>query len=110
MTDILTKHAKKLEKFNQERVFWLKLSAFVCIVILLILADWNILRVSDYIWYFVIAGLTVAVLWWYWTMRIFRHILTHRVEELVILKEIVEDVKDVKNELKKINIPIDTIK
>lgn len=101
MGNLLKDHVKKLEKFNQERIFWLRISGFVSVAVLLILADWNSLKVSDYLWYFVIAGLLIAVLWWYWTMRIFRHVLEHRIEEIVILKEIVEDIKDVKQELKK---------
>jgi hypothetical protein len=41
------------------------------------------------------SGLLLAVVWWYWTMKMVRTVIDHRVVEVEILTDIVTDIKEI---------------
>lgn len=94
---------KALEKFDSERIFWLKLSAFVVLVILFSIFEWSLIQRYDLGWYVFAAGTTISVIWWYWTMRLIRATLSHRQEEVKVLIDLVEDIKAIKQQVNDLN-------
>lgn len=98
-------HIEALKKFDQERKSWLALSAFVAVGILGIIFGWNVVQTNHLIWLVSSLGLIIAVIWWYWTMRLIRHLIEHKIFETVILEDIVDDIRHIKEEVK--NLPKD---
>ena len=98
-------HIKKLQKFDQERKSWLALSVVVAVGVLGINFGWNAVQTNHLIWVVASLGLIVAVVWWYWTMRLIRHLIESKLIESKILQEIVEDIRHIKDEVK--NLPRD---
>ena len=98
-------HIETLKKFDQERKSWLVLSAFVAVGILGIIFGWNAVQTNHLIWVVSSLGLIIAVIWWHWTMRLIRHLIEHKIFEAVILQDIVEDIRHIKDEVK--NLPKD---
>ena len=99
----LNTHIQKIKEFDKTRIFWLRLSGFVAIVILIMIIDLSFFNVKSVHWILISSGLTLSVIWWYWTMKIVREILTHRVTEVEILTNIVDDIKEIKESVKKLN-------
>ena len=99
MIDLIKKHREKIQQFNKERIFWLKISGFVSITIPCLLIIWIIYDPGDYFWLIIAGGLVLSICWWYWTMRIIRELLEHRIIELHTLKQIAKNIDDVKNTL-----------
>lgn len=93
-----------LEKFDIERAFWLKLSAFVVVMILSSVWQWNFIQSHHLGWLIFTIGTTLSMLWWYWTMKLIRTTLQHRKDEVDILIDLIEDIRAIKgqvNNLKK---------
>jgi hypothetical protein len=103
MTTNLKSHITELEKFNKERIFWLRLSGFVAITILLTILDWTLLGQHSIHWVLVSLGLTLSVVWWYWTMKMVRTVIDHRVIEVEILSGLVTDIKEIREDVKKLD-------
>lgn len=101
----MKKHIELLEKFDQERKSWLVLSSFVAAAIVGIIFGWNVVQTNHLIWLVSSLGLTIAVIWWYWTMRLIRHLIEHKIFESTVLQDIVEDIRHIKDEVK--NLPKD---
>lgn len=100
----LLQHQKKLKLFHQHRRWWLVLSSFVVFVVLGIIFEWEELQSSIVVlWIVVSLGLTVSVVWWYWSMRLIRELIDYRVEESEILSDIYNTIKEIKEEVK--NLP-----
>lgn len=95
----LKEHVEDLHKIDNQRKGWLVLSAFVVSAITGIIFGWNWVHSNHLIWLFVSAGLILAVVWWYWTMRLIRHLIQHKVTESEILTEVIEDIRYIKNNL-----------
>lgn len=97
---ILENHIEKIKKFNKEREDWLKLSLVVTVSISLILID--IFNITDqkFVYFFIGCGLFISAAWWYWTMNIIKEILNHKYYESEILKNLAEDIKDIKKTIK----------
>ena len=104
---ILSHHLTDLQEINRQRKYWLVLSAFVVAVVSYIIFDWNRLLNKDYLylWTLVTFGLTICIVWWYWTMSIVRVFLRHRKEETEILYDLVVDIKDIKENIKEFLTP-----
>ena len=102
MESRLKKHLDKLHAFDNERRAWLVLSAFVVIAVLIIILGWDAVTHSKIIYLVGTIGLVLSVTWWYWTMRLVRHLLESKTEEYTLLSEIVQMVRDVKNDVKKL--------
>ena len=99
----LKKHLDKLHAFDDERRGWLVLSAFVVATVLGIIFEWDHVVSSKYIWLIGSLGLVLSVSWWYWTMRLVRHLLESKNDEYQLLTDIVEMVKEVKKEVKNLD-------
>lgn len=96
-------HLKKIKQFDKARIFWLKLSGLVAIVIILIIIDLSFFNVPSIHWLLISIGLGLSVTWWYWTMKIIREILSHRIVEVEILTEIIKDIREIKEDVKKLD-------
>lgn len=96
MIDEVKKHQDALTKLENQRVLWLRLSGFVATVILGVVIQWNSIHGSRLQWVITSLGLTLSVVWWYWTMSVIRQIIKFRINEAKVLASIVGDVKDIK--------------
>jgi hypothetical protein len=88
---------QSIGKLNIERKLWLALSGLVVAASFVLFLGWNTIQVNHLQWVFVTAGVTVSMVWWFWTMRLIRIILNHRLTEVEILQEIVSDIRDIKD-------------
>jgi K+/H+ antiporter YhaU regulatory subunit KhtT len=96
MINEVQKHRDALAKLERQRILWLRLSAFVAAVVLAVVLQWNTIHGSKLQWIITSAGLTISVVWWYWTMSVIRQIITFRINEAKVLANIVGDVQDIK--------------
>ena len=103
MANKLQTHIEKIKKFNNDRTTWLRLSGFVVISIILIVIDWTIIGNEKIHWVLISTGLILSVAWWYWTMRLVRELLNNKLSEMEILSDIVNDIKEIKDDIKKID-------
>jgi C4-dicarboxylate transporter len=78
MVHHLTKYIEECELYEKQRIFWLRISGFVSVVVLLIIAEWHVVDNTKIEWFLVSGGLTLMVIWWYWTMMIIRRLLLHK--------------------------------
>jgi ABC-type bacteriocin/lantibiotic exporter with double-glycine peptidase domain len=99
MENKLFKHKENLTAFNKQRKLWVLLSVFVVLAISDIIFNWSAVTTGRIVWVFILAGLLVSIVWWYWTMKIIRQLIDHRVEESEILLEVVRDIQDIKKEV-----------
>ena len=90
---------KKLNKLDTERKSWLMVSVFSIISVLGIIFGWNDIIVFKLQYVFAGTGLIVSVLWWFWTMRLIRLLIDHRINEAETLKEILIDIKSIRREI-----------
>jgi hypothetical protein len=91
-----------LDKFDTERVFWLKLSGFIVAILLSSIWQWDYIQSHHLGWFIFTVGTSVSVLWWFWTMKLIRTTLYHRSEEVNVLIGIVEDIKAIKDQVKEL--------
>jgi K+ transporter len=88
---------QSISKLNIERKLWLALSGLVVASSFVLFLGWNLIQIHHLQWVFVTLGITVSMIWWFWTMRLIRIILNHRLTEVEILQEIVSDIRDIKD-------------
>lgn len=100
MEDRLKKHLNQLHAFDDERRAWLFLSSFVIFTVLGVIFTWDAVIHSKIIWLIVTAGFIVSVVWWYWTMRLVRHLIDSKHDEYKLLSDIIQMVRDVKLDVK----------
>jgi len=99
----LQKHITQLKSFNTERRYWLIASGFVILAVLGIIFGWNYIITDRLFWLFVSIGLTITVSWWYWTMRLIRHLIESKQDEYAILSDLVSAIQEIKEDVKKLN-------
>jgi ABC-type bacteriocin/lantibiotic exporter with double-glycine peptidase domain len=97
----IKKHIEELHIIDSQRKGWLVLSAFVASGLLGIIFGWNAVQQYHLVWLVVSGGLIVSMIWWYWTMRLINHLIHYKVTESEILSDIVEDIREIKNEVRK---------
>lgn len=97
----ISDNLKDLNNLNKERIFWLRISAFVCISVLVIILNWNYFIENNLIWLFASLGLITTIIWWYWTMSIIRKLIGFKRIETEIMSELIVDLKDLKHNIKK---------
>lgn len=102
MEQRLKHHLNQLHQFDTERRGWLVLSGFVVVAVLGVIFGWNLVVQSHLIWLVVASGLTISVVWWYWTMKLVRHLINSKEDEYMILTEIVEHIHSIKEDVKKL--------
>jgi hypothetical protein len=103
MVKTLQTHIEKIKQFDKNRIFWLRLSGFVAIAILLVIADITFFKVESLHWTLISIGLALSVVWWYWTMKMVKELLTHRLIEVEILSDIIKDIREIKEDIKKLD-------
>jgi len=96
----LQQHLNKLHQFDAERKGWLILSGFVAAVILGIVFSWNYAIETHVIWLIVSSGLTITAVWWYWTMRVIRHLIQSKTDEYNILNDLLVNINEIKQDVK----------
>jgi hypothetical protein len=94
---------QSISKLNIERKLWLALSGLVIAASFVLFLGWNTIQINHLQWVFVTSGITVSIIWWFWAMRLIRIILNHRLVEVEILHEIVNDIKDIKINVANLN-------
>jgi predicted membrane channel-forming protein YqfA (hemolysin III family) len=99
MNKKLRKHIEELHIIDSQRKGWLVLSAFVASGVLGIIFGWNTVQEHRLVWAVVSLGLIISVIWWYWTMRLVRHLIHYKVTESEILTDIVQDIRYIKKEV-----------
>lgn len=103
MVKNLKTNIQKLKQFDQDRIVWLKLSGLALIVVILLIIDWSIFGTNKLYWILISFGLILSVSWWYWTMKLIRDLLKHRLVEMEILSDIVNDIKEIKKDVRNID-------
>jgi len=101
MKATIKKHIEELHIINSQRKGWLVLSAFVGVGVLGIIFGWNTVQQYHLVWLVVTGGLIISMIWWYWTMKLISHLIHYKVTESEILMDIVADIREIKNEVKK---------
>jgi ABC-type dipeptide/oligopeptide/nickel transport system permease subunit len=100
MGNTLTRHLEELKHLTAERKAWMVLSALIITVVLVLVFDSNELRDSGLLWPVGTTGVLLAVVWWYWVMRTIRQLIKHREEETIVLIEIIDSVKEIREDIK----------
>lgn len=103
MVELIKTNIETFKTFDKQQKSWLKLSVLFFVAILLIIIDWNHIRSSYWGWLTISLGVIVSIVWWYWAMTIIKKILISKQIESEILMELVQDIKSIKQDVKKIN-------
>ena len=90
-----------LKQFKKERKLWIALSTIVLVTIIGIVLDWPLIFHYKLEWLMVSFGILISIAWWYWTMRITKELLTIKIQDREILQDIIDDVKHIREEIKK---------
>jgi hypothetical protein len=101
MVKNLKKNITELQELDKQRIFWLRLSGFISLIVLTTAIDWKLLGQNNLYWLLVVSGLTLSAVWWYWTMMLIRKLLAHKTVEMETIIDIVDDIQYIKNNLKK---------
>lgn len=101
----------QLEKLNRQRIIWLRLSGFVVIAILTLFVDWHYIQENRKLEFLVISsGIILSVLWWYWTMIILKNMIEQKKAESDAIIGVIQEVREIKEMVKKFNNTIDNSK
>jgi len=98
--DKIKHHIQDLKKIDTQRKQWLILSAFVAVMISVIIFNWDFDGSRNISLILGSIGLLVSAVWWYWTMRVVRHLICFRTEETELLYSIVEEIREIKKDVK----------
>lgn len=102
--DSISQHQKDLKNFSNQRRWWMLLSCFVTLTVSSIIFKWTYLHQSHILlWSIVSLGLTVSVVWWYWSMRLIKSLLNYRILESKLLFDIYSTIGEIKKDIK--NLP-----
>ena len=102
MKNLLNKNLSELKQFNKQRKLWLLLSLFVMTSISFIIFDWNHIQQYKLEWTMGSIGVVISAVWWYWTMRLIRHLIQHKTDEYQILSELITEIKDIKAHVREV--------
>ena len=97
----LKEHIKELHVIDSQRKGWLVLSAFVAVGIMGVIFGWNFVHNNHLVWLVVSLGLLISMTWWYWTMRLIRHLIHYKTTESQILTELIQDIRSIKSDVQK---------
>jgi hypothetical protein len=101
MKNILNQHQEELSKIDIQRKAWLVLSALVFVAAGAVIFDATRLEELHILWIITSLGIILSVVWWYWTMNIINKVLTHRNEEIKVLIDLCNEVKSIKEGIRK---------
>lgn len=100
--EIIHKFRKNLTKLNKHHKLWLIFSIISLLTIFLIFILWDFIveKNSDLLtWGTISSGITLSIIWWYWTMHLVRRMLNYQHSMIDILSEITVDIKEIKIEV-----------
>lgn len=103
LEQLLDRHTIDLDRLNNQRRVWLYASSVVLTGIIFLIFGWEWLDGlhSKAIWWLIVSlMLVISVNWWYWTMRVVRIIIHYQQIEYELIKNIYDEVKVFKNDLK----------
>jgi len=100
MVEHLKKYTQECEEFERQRRAWLRISGFVAVAILLIIADWGYVQNSKHLWILFSVGTVLSLVWWYWTMMVIRRMLTHQRAITDVMIDMFSAVKEVKETIR----------
>lgn len=103
MIQELRLHIEELKKIDSHRKVWMFLSAFVVATVIGIIFRWDYVMQSKFVWLVSSLGLTISMVWWYWTMRLVRYIVHYKSTEAIILQELIDEIRFIKTEVMKNN-------
>lgn len=103
----IKKHIETLHRINDQRKGWLILSVVVTTIVVGIILDWTIIHSNNVIWATVGLGFLVSMIWWYWTMRLIHNLITFKIIESKILDELIQEIRQIKTEVKNVFDPVD---
>ena len=101
MDSKIANNLKDLNNLNNERIFWLKISSFVVATFLFILFSWSHILTSKLLYIIFGLGIAISIFWWFWTMRLIRKIIGFKTIETQALAELVTNIKEIKNDIRK---------
>jgi hypothetical protein len=94
-------HYKEIKIFNWQSQVWILLSIGVIATIISIIYNWKSLQGTEMLRNLGIVGISGAVVWWYWTMYTIQRLLKQRLAEHQSLVDLVDQIKFIKDEIKK---------
>ena len=110
MVKLIKAQIEELRELDKQRIAWLRISGFVAVAIIAVIVDWHYVKNTGWGWLLVSTGLAVSAIWWYWTMIVVRKILHQKSLESEALIDLINDIKEIKQEVKKFTKPLDNIK
>lgn len=103
-------HVNELKRIDSQRKKWLFLSMFVSFSVVGMIFEWEYIHTHRLVWVLTSIGLLVSVCWWYWSMRLIRHLINFKIVESEILGDIVKGVRVVQTDVQKVVQEIDNYK
>lgn len=101
MVEHLKKYSEECNEFERQRTAWLRISGFVAIAILIIIADWRYAQDNKHLWILFSFGIVLSLVWWYWTMMVIRRLLTHQQAITNVMIDMFSAVREVKETIDK---------
>jgi hypothetical protein len=93
------KNLKELNSINRERIFWLKLSALVVALAVLIIFNWDNVIQYKLTWFVFTGVIVISIIWWYWVMKTIRRLLGLKASELDTVINIQKELQKIKEKI-----------
>ena len=97
--EFLHTRLEEIYRLDKQRKKWLLFSIFIFLIIITVLLSWEFLVVKNYIWYLVVLGSLLTVIWWYWAMHMIKLLLEQKTTEATIIYKIYQEIKEVKEKI-----------
>jgi hypothetical protein len=97
----LQAYKKKLQAFNWQRKGWLIFSCFIAVASAGIIFSWDRIVSDHFVWLTVSLEIMLSIIWWYWSMRLIRFVLQYKMEESIVLLDIIEEIRDIKKTIQR---------
>lgn len=97
MTNTINLHATDAKLMNSRRVWWLVGSSLIYSIIIGLSIVWNFFDISHSyvsVWGIISIVISLAVVWWVWTMHMARLYLDYRRKEYAVLHDILVDIHE----------------
>lgn len=104
MTDLLSKHIDKIKQLEFQKKRWMLLGLFFILYLVFFALNWyGNISLKPIFW--IITGCIIVIItlvWWVWTMTLVNSILESQMEEIIILDDIVKEIKTVKHDIQEL--------
>lgn len=100
---MIEQHTNDMHRINEQRRWWLVASSIVFSGTIFIIFFWD--WISGFneksIWWVIVSlMLVICMNWWYWTMKVISHLLVHQDSEYKIIYELLNEIKELKKQIK----------